>query len=81
MKSLPGRGKCPKGGSCLIYYRKSKKVGAELGKEAIQKKKKEIKLRKESKISISFHLEARLCVVNTHDYNSQTSVLHVLRKI
>ena len=40
MKSLPGRGKCPNGGSCLICYRKSKKVGAELGQGAIQKQTK-----------------------------------------
>lgn len=36
MKSLRERQKCPQGGSCLIYYRNSKKIGAELREGATQ---------------------------------------------
>ena len=36
MKSLLERWKCPQGGSCLIYYRNSKNIGAELREAAIQ---------------------------------------------
>ena len=36
VKSLLERRKCPQGGSCLIYYRNSKNIGAELREAAIQ---------------------------------------------